>query len=105
MLRHFYNVFVKGANDRSNRKVAREESDCPAVEIIGLTVLRRYLPLLCDINLAVAHGETLAIMGPNGAGKSTLLKCVGGVMRFNKGEIRWSGTANVRSSVVRRNIG
>ena len=105
MLRHFCNAFVKGNRGRSNENVAREKDDCPAVEIIGLTVFRRHLPVLRNINLVVEHGETLAIMGPNGAGKSTLLKCLGGFMRLNVGEIRWSGSANYASPEVRRQLG
>lgn len=105
MFRHFCNVFLKVARGRSIENVAREEDDCPAVETIGLSVFRRRLPVLYDINLVVERGETLAIMGPNGAGKSTLLKCLGGVMHLNKAEIRWFGTANVRSPLVRRRIG
>lgn len=105
MLRHFYNIFVKGTGDRSSENVARDQDDCPAVAMMGLTVFRRRLPVLCDIDLAIEHGETVAIMGPNGAGKSTLLKCLSGVLRLNTGEIRWSGSANVRSPLVRRQIG
>jgi heme ABC exporter ATP-binding subunit CcmA len=82
-----------------------ERGDRPAVDMIGLTVFRRHLPVLYDINLVIQHGETLAIMGPNGAGKSTLLKCLGGFMRLNRGEIRWSGDSNARSPEVRRQIG
>jgi heme ABC exporter ATP-binding subunit CcmA len=82
-----------------------ERGDRPAVDMIGLTVFRRHLPVLYDINLVIHHGETVAIMGPNGAGKSTLLKCLGGFMRLNRGEIRWSGDSNARSPEVRRQIG
>ncbi|MCB0974721.1 MAG: ABC transporter ATP-binding protein [Actinobacteria bacterium] len=46
---------------------------------------------LRDINLDVAKGETLGILGHNGSGKSTLLKCIGGILRPTKGEIRTAG--------------
>src|SRR5687768_652772 len=105
MLRQFRNRFTI---DTASRSSDGRDFDCgsgPAVDIIGLTVFRRHLPVLCDITLEVQLGETLAIMGPNGAGKSTLLKCLGGFMRLNRGKIRWSGSCNGRSPVVRRQIG
>ena len=105
MLLQFRNRFAKGTRSRSRNGMNLERGDRPAVDMIGLTVFRRHLPMLYDINLVIQHGETLAIMGPNGAGKSTLLKCLGGFMRLNRGEIRWSGDSNARSPEVRRQIG
>ncbi len=46
---------------------------------------------LKDIELEVAEGETIGILGRNGSGKSTLLKCVAGVLKPTKGEIRLRG--------------
>jgi heme exporter protein A len=80
--------------------------DCyPAVELIGLTVFRSRLPVLCDISLVVRQCETVAIMGPNGAGKSTLLKCLSGSTRVNGKKAIWFGTPDCRSTVVHRQIG
>ncbi len=39
---------------------------------------RQDQPLLEDISLDVARGQTLAILGPNGAGKTTLLSILSG---------------------------
>lgn len=36
---------------------------------------------LRDINLSIAHGESVALIGPNGAGKSTLLLHLNGILR------------------------
>jgi branched-chain amino acid transport system ATP-binding protein len=44
------------------------------------------------ISLAVAEGETLAVIGANGAGKSTLLKTVAGQLRPTRGAVRYDGT-------------
>ena len=38
-----------------------------------------------------APGEVLALLGDNGAGKSTLIKCISGVHKLDRGEIRIDG--------------
>nr|MCR5491240.1 helix-turn-helix domain-containing protein [Bacilli bacterium] len=42
---------------------------------------------ISDINLALNLGECVAITGPSGSGKTTLLKMIGGIDRFERGEI------------------
>lgn len=44
--------------------------------------------VLENINLAVEKGTFLGLVGPNGSGKSTLLKCILGILKPTKGEIK-----------------
>lgn len=44
-------------------------------------------PVLRNIDLDVAAGQTLLVVGPNGAGKSTLLRMVAGLMPPSAGEV------------------
>ena len=47
--------------------------------------------VLEDISLAVAPGETLAVLGRNGVGKTTLLATIMGHTRMRRGGIRFAG--------------
>lgn len=96
--------------------ISKSDVDCPAsaashrvggcaVEADGLTVVHGRLPVLHDVDLEIAIGESVAVMGPNGAGKSTLLNCLAGAVRPAAGRIRWFGEASARSNLVRRQIG
>ena len=48
-------------------------------------------PVLRQVDLDVAAGETVALLGPNGAGKSTLLAAITGTIRHRSGEIAFEG--------------
>jgi putative ABC transport system ATP-binding protein len=47
--------------------------------------------ILHGITLAVARGESLALVGPSGSGKSSLLMLMGGLERATGGEVRALG--------------
>ena len=47
--------------------------------------------VLEDISLAVAPGQTLAVLGRNGVGKTTLLATIMGHTRIRRGAIRFAG--------------
>ena len=47
--------------------------------------------VLEDISLAVAPGQTLAVLGRNGVGKTTLLATIMGHTRMRRGGIRFAG--------------
>lgn len=44
-------------------------------------------PVLCDIDLAVEPGTSLALLGPSGCGKTTLLRLIAGLERPDAGSI------------------
>ena len=46
-----------------------------------------------DLSLHILPGEIYGFIGHNGAGKTTTLKSVAGILRFDAGEIRISGTS------------
>ncbi len=63
----------------------------PAIEIIDASFAYNGVPVLSNINLALPHGEFLAILGPNGGGKTTLLKLILGLLAPASGSIRVYG--------------
>ena len=50
-------------------------------------------PLLADISLAVAEGETLALIGRSGSGKTTALKLVNALLLPTEGRVQVDGKA------------
>jgi len=63
----------------------------PLLEVINLTLSFGGIRALAGVSLAVAEGETLAIIGPNGSGKTSLFNCVSGLYRPQTGAIRFEG--------------
>jgi NitT/TauT family transport system ATP-binding protein len=59
----------------------------PAVSLERIGKAYGPLRVLEDITLAVAEGETVAIVGPSGCGKSTLLRIILGLETASAGEI------------------
>jgi len=63
----------------------------PALAVRGATKRFGAVLALDDVDIDVAHGEVVALLGDNGAGKSTLIKCISGVHKLDRGEIRIDG--------------
>jgi ATP-binding cassette subfamily B protein/subfamily B ATP-binding cassette protein MsbA len=64
-------------------------------------------PVLSDIHLEVAFGETIAIVGANGCGKSTLVNLIPRFFDPTRGSVRLDGVdlRAVRQHDLRRQIG
>ena len=63
----------------------------PVVETSGLTKRFGTTVALDDVSVAVAAGQTHALVGRNGAGKSTLVALITGLYAPDSGEIRFHG--------------
>jgi len=48
--------------------------------------------ILSDIQFVLEPGATAAVTGPSGAGKTTLLYAVAGLVRPDRGGVRWGGS-------------
>lgn len=71
----------------------------------------REVRVLESVDLALAAGESLAVVGASGAGKSTLLHILGGLDEPDGGEVRingaslWSLSARERSRMRNQSLG
>ncbi|MCS7145261.1 MAG: ABC transporter ATP-binding protein [Nitrososphaerota archaeon] len=61
------------------------------IEVAGLWKSFNGEPAVRGLNLAVGEGEIHGLLGLNGAGKTTTIKCVVGLLRPDRGEIRVAG--------------
>ena len=68
----------------------------PYIRVEGLSKVYQSggtdLVVFSGVNLAIAHGEMLALVGESGAGKSTLLHLLGGLDRPSSGTIYYEST-------------
>ncbi len=65
----------------------------------------RHNPILVDISLKITAGEFVAIVGASGCGKSTLLQAIAGLVKIDRGEIRWGRDPVPRLSFVFQEAG
>jgi ABC-type polar amino acid transport system ATPase subunit len=65
--------------------------------------------VLTDVDETIEKGRTVVICGPSGSGKSTLLRCVNGLEKYQRGEIKVDGVSlsdpKTRLPKLRQRIG
>ncbi len=77
------------------------------LEIDGLAVGYDGMRALQDVSLRAAAGTIVALVGANGAGKTSLLRAISGLVRAERGTIRFDGEDITRTPphrIVRRGI-
>jgi branched-chain amino acid transport system ATP-binding protein len=63
----------------------------PLLEVTDLEVAYGDVQVIWGISFSVTAGETVTLIGPNGAGKTTTLRAISGLLRPQKGQIRFRG--------------
>ncbi len=63
----------------------------PLLSVEDLHVRRGAVEVLKGVDLQVRPGEIVALVGANGAGKSTTLMAISGILRPQRGSIRFAG--------------
>lgn len=73
----------------------RQVANAPLLHVSGLVKTyfngQRELTVLRDVDLAVAAGDSVAIVGPSGSGKTTLLGLCAGLDDPTAGTVEWRG--------------
>ena len=59
--------------------------------VAGVPGCRLETTALRDVTLRAGRGEIIGVAGPPGAGKTTLLLCAAGLLRPDRGVVRWLG--------------
>ncbi len=71
------------------------------LEIVDLA--KRYGPVVAldGASFEARPGRVVGFLGPNGAGKTTTMRCVFGLVRPDRGEVRWGGAPVGRDARLR----
>ena len=64
------------------------------LEIRNLTVCYDHEVILKEVNLTIEKNDFIGVIGPNGGGKTTLIKALLGLVKPEKGEIRFHIPSN-----------
>ena len=62
------------------------------LEIDGLTKRYGDVVALDEATFSAAPGRIVGFLGPNGAGKTTTMRAIFGLVRPDRGQVRWRGT-------------
>jgi NitT/TauT family transport system ATP-binding protein len=61
-------------------------------------------PVLADMNLELAPGQSLALVGASGCGKTTVLRILAGICAYDRGEV-FTGVGSLVCSLVAQDLG
>ena len=75
------------------------------LEVRGLTKRFGEVTAVADFSLAVADGETVALLGPSGCGKTTVLRMIAGLERPDAGQVLLAGRDATNWPPERRGVG
>ena len=75
--------------------------------LVGAAKTYAAVTALYPMDLVVEPGRTTVLIGPSGCGKSTLIRLMAGLIRPDRGEVRFQGTALTPTNVqvLRRRMG
>jgi branched-chain amino acid transport system ATP-binding protein len=68
------------------------------LEVVDLCAGYGSIPVLYDVSLSIASGESIGILGHNGMGKTTLLRSLIGALPATSGTIRFDGADVTRAA-------
>ena len=74
----------------------------PMLEANGLCAGYGAIPVLRDITLSIAQGESVGILGHNGMGKTTLLRTLIGALKATAGTVTLNGSDITRAAPHQR---
>jgi phospholipid/cholesterol/gamma-HCH transport system ATP-binding protein len=81
-------VAANGQGDSTHRPKGNNGS---IIELIDVYKSFGSLKVLCGVDLALRPGETSVIIGESGVGKSVVLKHIVGLLKPDRGEVRYHG--------------
>jgi branched-chain amino acid transport system ATP-binding protein len=70
---------------------AEQRTTETVLQVSGLDAGYGSVPVLRDVSVTIAKGETVALLGSNGAGKSTLLRAISGLIPVFAGSVQFQG--------------
>jgi ABC-2 type transport system ATP-binding protein len=71
------------------------------LEIIDLAKRYGVVTALAGASFQAQPGRIVGFLGPNGAGKTTTMRCIFGLARPDRGEVRWKGSVVYRDARLR----
>jgi len=89
--RAFANGMASTAPDTSVRPSRSRVPGEALLSIDRLSFAYNGSSALAGVSLTVHKGELVVLMGRNGSGKTTLLKCIVGILRPDRGEVKLAG--------------